>query len=907
MDSGCTQTIILASLNRGPLGRADRVTVANGTSVVSLGTSEVRLLIRGVELRIRCLVMESLPRDFQVILGMDVIRMLGGVNITNTGVSFPLEISAVVSQSEQELRIVDVDFVAEFVGGKWVAAWNWINEPPTMENKLSMYSMDADLKAGFDEEIELWITEGWLVRSKDKEGGILPMMAVDQSNKGKIRPVLDYRELNKYVASHTGDSDVCDATMRRWRRFGRNVAMLDLKKAYLQVHIDPKLWSFQKVRYKGLEYCLTRLGFGLNVAPKIMTAIVRKVLGMRTDVWNGTDSYIDDIIVDLSQVKIETVAEHLRKFGLEVKAHESFDDSKVLGLQITSNNSTHRQWVRSNKIPDLGSIGKVTKRELFSICGQLVGHYPVAKWLRIACSFVKRASEGQKFESYIGDAARKMLLEMITMVNENDPVKGKWHVSGCKSGTIWCDASSIALGACLEIDGDIVEDASWLRKKDDATHINVAELDAVIRGLNLAIKWDLRSVCIKTDSATVNNWVSSILANDHKIRTHGSSEMLIKRRLQIIGELKNTYEMAMLIELVPTVKNKADELTRVKKSWLTFAQPVSCTVDNNFDVIKKCHEAHHFGTDRTLGLIQKRFPGVTKEEVRQVISQCRMCRSIDPAPTTWEKGKLSVDKNWFRLALDVTHYGNHKYLTCVDCGPSRFALWREIRSEDATTISRELEQIFRERGPPNELLMDNSMSFRSKQLKELCEKWGVRQRFRGAYRPSGNGIVERNHRTIKRMAARTSASPLDMVYWYNLAPMEGSQAPSDMLFTYAWKNMEPDDEENIEADNRFHIGDVVFCKPPDSKCTSRWDSGIVTGVLSTTNVEVDGIPRHVADLRMDVSTEPEYDAANLVNDEEHEIIEPDDRDQRSRVRRRPKFLADYVLNSDEDITGECDD
>ena len=46
------------------------------------------------------------------------------------------------------------------------------------------------------------------------------------------------------------------------------------------------------------------------------------------------------------------------------------------------------------------------------------------------------------------------------------------------------------------------------------------------------------------------------------------------------------------------------------------------------------------------------------------------------------------------------------------------------------------------------------------------------------YRPSGNGIVERNHRTIKCMAERTRSSPLDMVFWYNMAPREGSDGPT---------------------------------------------------------------------------------------------------------------------------------
>ena len=57
-----------------------------------------------------------------------------------------------------------------------------------------------------------------------------------------------------------------------------------------------------------------------------------------------------------------------------------------------------------------------------------------------------------------------------------------------------------------------------------------------------------------------------------------------------------------------------------------------------------------------------------------MINSCTQCQSIDPAAQNWDKGHLSVIDNWQRLAVDVTHYNRVCYLTCVDCGPSRYAL-----------------------------------------------------------------------------------------------------------------------------------------------------------------------------------------------------------------------------------------
>jgi len=43
----------------------------------------------------------------------------------------------------------------------------------------------------------------------------------------------------------------------------------------------------------------------------------------------------------------------------------------------------------------------------------------------------------------------------------------------------------------------------------------------------------------------------------------------------------------------------------------------------------------------------------------------------------------------------------------------------------------------------SKLLLDNSAIFTSSSMKDLCQKWKVKLIFRGGYRLSGTGIVER--------------------------------------------------------------------------------------------------------------------------------------------------------------------
>lgn len=58
--------------------------------------------------------------------------------------------------------------------------------------------------------------------------GLIPLMAVIQQNKEKVRPVLDYRELNEHVDAFTAHADVCAQKLREWRQAGSNVSVLDL-------------------------------------------------------------------------------------------------------------------------------------------------------------------------------------------------------------------------------------------------------------------------------------------------------------------------------------------------------------------------------------------------------------------------------------------------------------------------------------------------------------------------------------------------------------------------------------------------------------------------------------------------------------------------------------------------------
>ena len=104
----------------------------------------------------------------------------------------------------------------------------------------------------------------------------------------------------------------------------------------------------------------------------------------------------------------------------------------------------------------------------------------------------------------------------------------------------------------------------------------------------------------------------------------------------------------------------------------------------------------------------------------------------------------------------------------------------------------------------------------------------------------------------------------------------------------------------------FVIGEKVYVKPGGAKCTAEWRIGTVTGEEGKTSVEVDGIRRHVADIRRTEhnipihegtdSTDASVDQSqpeNEVTSEEKSQSSPLEENEK-RSRKRPLWMADYT-------------
>ena len=200
----------------------------------------------------------------------------------------------------------------------------------------------------------------------------------------------------------------------------------------------------------------------------------------------------------------------------------------------------------------------VMRQNVFSLCSKLVGHLPVGGWLRVAVAFIKRRASDVTagWDDKIDDTPLNIMIkEVLTRVRKEDPARSKWCVDS-QALSVWFDASFLTTDVLLVYDGAVVEDACWLQPAKDSQHINLTELDAIIKGINLAILW--KTTTLFTDSACVHKWISDTLTGKARVRTKAASEMLIQWRLDTIIKLVKEYALSMNVSLVKSSQNKAD-------------------------------------------------------------------------------------------------------------------------------------------------------------------------------------------------------------------------------------------------------------------------------------------------------------------------------------------------------------
>ena len=165
VDSGCSRSLVTESVCNHWSGQASDVLTVDGKTFRSNGIGTITLTADNVSpVKADVLVVNSSLLGFDMLLGMDIIRMLGGVRIDQPD-------NVIFSRTGPHvcvaIRIEESDFSAEFneKTRAWTASWKWSGyQPPNcLVNKVPEYPVSAQVQQEYRHELETWLNNGWLL------------------------------------------------------------------------------------------------------------------------------------------------------------------------------------------------------------------------------------------------------------------------------------------------------------------------------------------------------------------------------------------------------------------------------------------------------------------------------------------------------------------------------------------------------------------------------------------------------------------------------------------------------------------------------------------------------------------------------------------------------------------------
>ena len=229
------------------------------------------------------------------------------------------------------------------------------------------------------------------------------------------------------------------------------------------------------------------------------------------------------------------------------------------------------------------------------------------------------------------------------------------------------------------------------------------------------------------------------------------------------------------------------------------------TPAQRFLAIREAHDGlGHKGIYSTRRTLLDRFWWPTLDrDVKWYINTCHQCQlrqttKVRIPPT------VPIPAPLFRKAyIDTMHMtpaGGFKYIIQARCSLTAWPEWRALRTETGITIGRFIfEEILCRWGAVEEIVTDNGTAYIAA-LDWLSTKYGIRHIRISAYNSRANGIVERQHRTIRDSLLKTCGDDISKwpvhaphVFWADRVTTRHSTGHSPFYMTHGVEPILPFD------------------------------------------------------------------------------------------------------------------
>ena len=825
------------------LPRGVPLMAVGGHKIESLGVGKVEVNGKGIEVY----VLPKMGLKTQLLLGDPALRELSKGQLC---IDYRKE-KAEAYIGSVETDIVDSDCIIKKQNlgeGKsaWSYEWIWKDKyPPATQLKgRSIYRKKGIDEKHVDTGIQQLIADGVLERCHNPKL-LIPINPVCQRIKKPEDPVRitgDFSaSFNRFICSDSTieSNEICSEAIRRMRAFQAGT-VLDLKAAYLSVLLAEHLRDYQCFHVNDVWYRATRLMFGVSIGQKILFLILQRLLK------NRYIGFRDDLFLP-SGVSVKEVVETLESNSFTVKKGswrlediaEGDSDKSILGLRVTRLGGELR-WMRK----PIQDIEVRTARDLATMLGEAAAsHLPCLGPVRAEVSLLRSVlgrwigSDMTRWDADIPDDIALCWGKTHASLKQEESRSYQWKIPDSGTYRLYCDASNILLGGMMRIKNDGVEsgdifDFSVLNKNQ--VHINVAELEAALTGINILTEYAPREADVEifVDSKTCRAWLK--IALEHGIvRTNSMYRALIKTRLEVFRQTVEMMRWKVSVTWLDTLSNPADVLTRPRQLlielWRSYNKEIVIGIDdvaeepseiigalsaNGKSIIKSLHESrYHPGASVMRQLLRSHSIDNMEEKLGEVIRECEICQRKRPAPK-YINQKREVDANqpWRWLQIDTLSLERAKVIALID-EYSRFVEVKIIPgAPNAELVIELLTQWYGRYSKliptPWHLRADRGTEFNNRVVADWVVAHGGTMHYSTSRRPTGCAIIERWNRTILSLirtirAMKTHLNERELVesalaeYW--VRPHSGLSwlSPSECLHG-ARPGVESTEEEDDE-------------------------------------------------------------------------------------------------------------
>ena len=156
VDSSCSSSVVSGMLCRPEVWKSTAILTASRMCLLSHGVGSITLTVTNRSpLKMNILVVYSKPLGFNLLLGMDVIKKLGGVHINEGGKAHVAEAAHTLGAT---IELEQSDFCAEFDQRtkSWTVSWKWSSDQPPekLYNRVPEYTIPVRACAEYDKELQ---------------------------------------------------------------------------------------------------------------------------------------------------------------------------------------------------------------------------------------------------------------------------------------------------------------------------------------------------------------------------------------------------------------------------------------------------------------------------------------------------------------------------------------------------------------------------------------------------------------------------------------------------------------------------------------------------------------------------------------------------------------------------------